>query len=427
MRFFYTSLFCLLLPFVLLRLYWRGIKQAAYRARWQERLGFFTQSYPEHCIWFHAVSVGEAEAAFPLIKRLQQRYPDQPILVTTTTPTGAARVAEVLGDSVSHVYFPYDIPWVVCRFLSVFKPVMLVVMEKEIWPNLFRQCGQRQIPLFIINARLSARSAKSYRWIKGLVKPALENVQMILAQTEDDRLRFIDIGAASDKVQVSGNLKFDIELPQQLIEQGKALKGDLFSGRFVWIIASTHPGEEAVFLAQYADLKRHIPELLLVIVPRHPERFDSVHQLALQYGLQVERRSRQASISSATDVYLADTMGELKMLYAAADVAFVGGSLVPVGGHNILEALAAGTPVMFGPHMVNFKEIARQVLQDGAAVQCQNKEDVAGRLLILYQEPALRQALVEKGHRFIRKNQGALDKTLAMLENQGFTQPERLK
>ena len=427
MRFFYTSLFCLLLPFVLLRLYWRGIKQAAYRARWQERLGFFTQSYSQHGIWFHAVSVGEAEAAFPLIKRVQQRHPDLPVLVTTTTPTGSARVVEVLGDSVSHVYFPYDIPWVVCRFLSIFKPVMLVVMEKEIWPNLFRQCGQRQIPLYIINARLSARSAQSYRWIKGLIQPALANVQMILAQTEEDRLRFIDIGAAADSVQVSGNLKFDIELPQHSIEQGKALKNDMFFGRFVWIIASTHPGEEAIFLAQYADLKRHIPELLLVLVPRHPERFDNVHQLALQYGLQVARRREQASIASATDVYLADTMGELKMLYAAADVAFVGGSLVPVGGHNILEALAAGTPVMFGPYMENFKEIARQVLQAQAAVQCQHEQDVAAQLLMLYQDPALRHTLVENGHRFIQKNQGALDKTLAMLENQGFSQSERLK
>jgi 3-deoxy-D-manno-octulosonic-acid transferase len=416
MRFFYTSLFFLLLPFVLLRLYWRGFKQAAYRNRWQERLAFFSESYRPGSVWFHAVSVGEAEAAFPLIQRLQKQHPDTPFLVTTTTPTGSARVQAVLGDGVYHVYLPYDIPMILSRFFQIFKPSMLVVLEKEIWPNLFAQCGKNNIPLLIINARLSARSAKSYQLISSLVKPALANVNKILAQTEEDRAHFMDIGAEADKVEVSGNLKFDIEIPAALIEQGRELKRALFPARFVWIVASTHAGEEALFFAQYKRLKKHIPELLLLIVPRHPERFETVRQLAEQHALKVIKRTEKSLVDAETDIYLADTMGELKMLYAAADVAFVGGSMVAVGGHNILEPLAIGVPVMFGPQMFNFKEIAANVLQQQAAVQCSSASEVGEHLLTLYQNKQQRQQMMEQGFYFIRQNQGAVAKTSAVLQ-----------
>ncbi len=416
MRFFYTGLFSLLLPFVLLRLYWRGFKQAAYRHRWQERLAVFSQRYRSGSVWFHAVSVGEAEAAFPLIQRLKKQYPDTPMLVTTTTPTGSARVQAVLGDSVYHVYLPYDIPIVLSRFFRAFKPSMLVLLEKEIWPNLFAQCDENNIPLLIINARLSARSAKSYRLIPSLVKPALVRVNRILAQTEEDRTHFMAIGAAAEKVEVSGNLKFDIEIPETMIAQGREFKRALFPARFVWIVASTHAGEEELFFEQYRVLKKDIPELLLLIVPRHPERFETVRQLAKRHGLKVIKRTEKKLVDAETDVYLADTMGELKMLYAAADVAFVGGSMVAVGGHNILEPLAIGIAVMFGPHMVNFKEIAANVLQQQAAVQCSSVAEVGERLLLLYQNEAQRQRMIDQGFRFIRRNQGAVAKTSAVLQ-----------
>ena len=417
MRFFYTGLFSLLLPFVLLRLYWRGFKQAAYRQRWRERLALFKQTYPTGVVWFHAVSVGEAEAAFPLIRRLQQQHPETPILVTTTTPTGSARVQTVLAETVHHVYLPYDIPVILTRFFKVFRPSMLVVLEKEIWPNLFAQCGENHIPLLIVNARLSARSAKSYRLISSLVKPALANVNKILAQTEHDRIHFIEIGAKPETVEVSGNLKFDIDIPAALIEQGKALRRQLFPARFVWIVASTHAGEEELFFKQYPVLKQQIPELLLLIVPRHPERFETVRQLARQHSLKVVKRSENDLIDAATDIYLADTMGELKMLYAVADVAFVGGSMVSVGGHNILEPLAIGVPVMFGPHMINFKEIAANVLQQQAAVQCCSAVDAGEQLLNLYQDHEKCRQMVERGYRFIRQNRGALEKSHQVLLN----------
>ncbi len=424
MRFFYTGLFSLLLPVILLRLFWRGFKQRAYRQRWRERLGFFKQTYPAGVIWFHAVSVGEAEAAFPLIRRLKKQQPNTPVLVTTTTPTGSARVQAVLADSVCHVYFPYDIPVIINRFFQTFKPCMLVVLEKEIWPNLFRQCGKNQIPLLIVNARLSARSARSYRLIPSLVKPALAQVDRILAQTEEDRAHFVEIGADPEKVEVSGNLKFDIEIPDTVIEQGRQLKQEWFSSRFVWIIASTHAGEETLFFEQYHALKKSIPELLLLIVPRHPERFDSVWRLAGQYALKTVKRSEKQLINADVDVYLADTMGELKMLYAAADVAFVGGSMVNVGGHNILEPLAIGVPVMFGPNMVNFKQISQNVLQQRAAVQCLSAAEAAEQLLKLYRQPEERQRMIEQGYRFIRQNQGALAKTFAVLQRYGTEKGE---
>ncbi len=420
MRFLYTSLFTVLLPLVLFRLYWRGLKAPEYRKRWQERLAFYSQKYSDQFIWFHAVSVGEAEAVFPLIKKLTKIKPDEKILVTTTTPTGSARVQAVLGDTVEHVYFPYDIPWIINRFIRVFKPKILVIMEKEIWPNLFSHCGKQNIPVLIINARLSARSAKSYQLISSLIKPALAHVSSILTQTEEDREHFIDIGAVPSTVKVTGNIKFDMEVSESLIEEGQQLRRQLFPGRFVWIVASTHKGEEGIVIDAYIKLKQQIPELLLMLVPRHPERFESVQDLVKQRGLNLAVRSKNDIVTHNTDVYLADTMGELKLLYASADVAFVGGSLAPVGGHNILEPLAVGVPVMFGPYMFNFKEIADNVLSQQAAIQCQNEAQIIEHLIKLYKDESIRNTLVSKGTVFIERNKGATEKILAELERQLF-------
>ena len=420
MRFLYTSLFTILLPLVLFRLYWRGLKAPEYRKRWQERLAFYSKKYSQPFICFHAVSVGEAEAVFPLIKKLTEKFPDEKILVTTTTPTGSARVQAVLGNTVEHVYFPYDIPWIINRFIRTFNPKILVIMEKEIWPNLFSHCGKQNIPVLIINARLSARSAKSYQLISSLIKPVLANVSSILTQTEEDREHFIDIGAIPSTVQVTGNIKFDMEVSESLIEEGQQLRRQLFPGRFVWIVASTHKGEEGIVIDAYTKLKQQIPELLLMLVPRHPERFVSVQNLVKQKGLNLAVRSKRDIVTHSTDVYLADTMGELKLLYASADVAFVGGSLAPVGGHNILEPLAVGVPVMFGPYMVNFKEIADNVLSQQAAIQCQNEAQIIEHLIKLYKDEPIRNNLVSKGTAFIERNKGATEKIMAELEQRIF-------
>lgn len=414
MRFVYSLLFYLLTPFILLRLVWRGIKAPEYLNRWRERFASYNKQYLPHDIWFHAVSVGETEALFPLVKRLQQEHPELKLLITTTTPTGSARVKAVMQETVTHVYLPYDLPGAVSRFVRCFKPRLAVIVETEIWPNLFACCGANQIPLTIINARLSEKSVRGYQKIPTLVHHALAQVKRIAAQTEQDAQRFIAIGAPKQAVETFGNIKFDLEIAQETVEQGRQLKATQFSGRFVLLIASTHKDEEAPFVDIYRRLKQTIPELLLVVVPRHPERFDTVKKLFERQFSVVTRTSRQ-QCQSETDVYLVDTMGELKMLYAAADVAFVGGSLVPRGGHNILEASAVGVPVLFGPFMNNFKEIAGAALTAGAALQCQNEQDIVQAVLTIYQQPDFKQALVEKGKAFVLRNRGAIDAVYARL------------
>jgi 3-deoxy-D-manno-octulosonic-acid transferase len=410
MRAFYSGLFYLLIPFILVRLIWRSIKAPAYRCRWNERFGLYSKKSSQNVIWFHAVSVGEAEALFPLAKQIQQQYPEAKLLITTTTPTGSARVKSVMHESVEHVYLPYDIPCAVSRFMQHFKPKIVVIMETEIWPNLFVHCGKNEIPLYIVNARLSEKSARGYQKLPSLIAQALAQVRLIATQTRDDAQRFIAIGAKSETVRTLGNIKFDVEVSRDIIEQGLVLKADLFGGRFVWLIASTHKDEEAIFLEIYKEIKQKIPELLLVIVPRHPERFGEVKKLCEQNQLAAVMRTFGESCHQHTDVYLADTMGELKMLYVASDAAFVGGSMVPVGGHNILEALAVGTPVLFGPHMANFKEIAEGVLRQDSAIQCRDKSEIVNAIITLHADLAYRQLLAEKGKAFIRQNQGAIAK-----------------
>lgn len=416
MRFFYSLIFYSLVPIILLRLLWRSIKAPAYRLRWLERLGFYPQTYTQDVIWFHAVSVGEAEALFPLILELQKQRPAANILITTTTPTGSARVKAVLNDSVAHVYLPYDIPCAVNRFMHAFKPKVAVMMETEIWPNLFHACGNNRIPLTIFNARLSEKSARGYQKIPALIKPALANVELIAAQTQEDAERFMRIGAPEKNVAVLGNIKFDLDIPPAIIEEGSKLKADLFKDRFVWLIASTHKDEEALMLGLYPGLKEKIPELLLLFVPRHPERFQDVKKLCVQQSLSVVMRTENKAVDSNTDVYIADTMGELKMLYAATDITFVGGSMVPVGGHNILEALAVGVPVLFGPYMRNFKEIAQEVLKRNAALQCATLDEVSQAVLDLYTRPSYRAELIAKGKDFVIRNQGTKNKLYHRLE-----------
>jgi 3-deoxy-D-manno-octulosonic-acid transferase len=417
MRAFYSGLFYLLIPFILLRLLWRGIKAPAYRCRWHERFAVcINKKFPQGVIWFHAVSVGEAEAIFPLVRKIHRQHPDAKLLITTTTPTGSARVKAVMQETVAHVYLPYDLPDAVDRFMKCFKPKLAVIVETEIWPNLFACCGRNNIPLYIINARLSEKSSRGYLKIPSLVHSALAQVNFIATQTQEDANRFIAIGADSEKVKTLGNLKFDIEHPQSTIEQGLEIKADIFGGRFVWLIASTHKDEESIFLEIYREIKQKIPELLLVIVPRHPERFADVKKLCEQHQLCVVIRTSGKSVYTETDVYLVDTMGELKMLYAASDVAFVGGSMVSTGGHNILEAAAVGVPVMFGPYMFNFKEIASGVLSHSAAIQCQNKDDIVNVIVTLYKQPDYRKSLAEKGLEFVRQNQGAIARIYAMFD-----------
>jgi 3-deoxy-D-manno-octulosonic-acid transferase len=415
MRVLYSAVFYLIIPFVLLRLYWRGFKTPHHRQRWHERFALYSQPYPQDVIWFHAVSVGEVEALFPLVKQVQ-KLSDSPILITTMTPTGSARVKALLGESVAHVYVPYDLPDAVSRFMQCFKPKLAVMIETEIWPNLFAYCGKNNIPLYIVNARIAARSVANYQKMSALIHPALAKVSLIATQTEDDKQHFIAIGGIKDKVENLGNIKFDVEITPDIIEQGLRLKANVFKNRFVWLIASTHKDEEAIFLPLYAILKAKIPELLLVIVPRHQQRFAEVKKLC-ESQLTTVMRSSNAPVNAQTDLYVVDSIGELKMFYATADIAFVGGSMVAAGGHNILEAAAVGVPVLFGPYMTNFKEIANGVLKQQAAIQCQTTEEIVQAVLNLYEQPTYRDELCARGKTFIRDNQGTVARICKLFES----------
>ncbi|MEI7839794.1 MAG: lipid IV(A) 3-deoxy-D-manno-octulosonic acid transferase [Methylococcaceae bacterium] len=415
MRRLYSLLFYFVIPFVILRLWWRSLKNPAYRQRWLERFGIYSQTYSQNVIWFHAVSVGECEALFPLIFLIQNRLPQRAILITTTTPTGSARVKTVLGESVQHVYLPYDLPNVIARFLKTFKPKIAVIVETEIWANLYHACAAQQIPLYLINARLSEKSVRGYQKIPALAIPALNAITKIATQTENDKTRFISIGANPDKIQNLGNIKFDVTVSDAILSEGHALKNILFAARFILLAASTHDGEEALLLACYAKLKLKIPELLLAIAPRHPERFATVKTLAKNAGFNLITRTSQKFCDNKTDIFLIDTLGELKLFYAAADIAFVGGSFVPIGGHNVLEAAAVGVPVLFGLEMRNFAQIAEKMLVEQAAIQCENITELETAVIKLYTQPELRCDLITRAKNFVAQNQGATERIYHLL------------
>jgi 3-deoxy-D-manno-octulosonic-acid transferase len=423
MRLLYTGLLYLILPLALLRLYWRGRHDAGHRRRWRERLGFFPP-LPSGCLWVHAVSLGETRAALPLIRALLERYPDQPLLVTTTTLTGSRQVREALGERVLHVYAPYDLPGAVRRFLRQTRPRLAVIMETELWPNLLRQCAVAGIPTMIANARLSERSARGYARIRRLTASMLRDVTLIAAQAEADADRFRALGAP--RVAVTGNLKYDLSLPDDLPERGWQLRRELLGEeRRVWIAASTHAGEDEPILAALALLRPRWPELLLLLVPRHPERFDGVAALCRQQGCKLVRRSEQRACAPDTAVFLGDTMGELLLFYAAADLAFVGGSLVDTGGHNVLEPALLGLPVLFGPHMFNFTEASQRLLEAEAAWQVTDAAALATAVDRLLADPELRRAVGQRGRAVVERHRGALAALLRCIETLQSPTPGR--
>ena len=415
LRGLYTGLLYLALPLALLRLYWRGRRDPGYRRRWPERLGFIPPLPQFGCLWIHAVSVGETRAALPLIRALLNRYPDRPLLVTTTTLTGSRQVREALGERVHHVYAPYDLPGAVRRFLRNTQPRLAVIMETELWPNLLRQCAVAGIPVIIANARLSERSARGYARIRRLTASMLRDVALIAAQAESDAGRFRALGAP--RLQVTGNLKYDLALPDDWLARGLKLRRELLGeNRPVWIAASTHAGEDEQILDAFARLRDRWPELLLLLVPRHPERFDGVAALCQQRGFSVVRRGERRPCAPDTAMFLGDSMGELLRFYAAADLAFVGGSLVATGGHNVLEPALLGLPVLFGPHMFNFTEAGERLLEVEAAWQVTDAVGLAATVDRLLADPALRQVAGQRGQAVVERHRGALTALLRCIE-----------
>jgi 3-deoxy-D-manno-octulosonic-acid transferase len=416
MRVAYVFFSYLLSP--LYALYWvfRGLANQAYWDRLNQRLGFGYPVLPEGSIWIHAVSVGEVQASAPLVRALQERFPNRQLLITTVTPTGAARVLSLFGNQVMHCYIPFEIPFAVQNFFKATAPDLALIMETEIWPNLYDACGSRKIPLILVSARISPRSVDRYRLFLPLFRETLSHGIVIAAQSETDADHFRSLGAAPERTWVTGNIKFDLDLPEDLESQGEEFREQNFSGRPVWVAASTHDKEEEQVLLAHRLLMQDIPEALLILVPRHPERFWAVKTLLRKQGFKYVSRTDHCSCNDDIEVFLGDTMGELQMFYAASDIAFVGGTLVPIGGHNLLEPAALGLPVVTGPHLFNTQDIADMFSELGASVQVQDSAELAGTLKGLFGNRGTAKQMGRYGRTIVAENRGALQRLLDLME-----------
>ncbi|PLC58689.1 lipid IV(A) 3-deoxy-D-manno-octulosonic acid transferase [Photobacterium carnosum] len=414
-RTLYTLLLSLAAPILLWGLYRTKPGKPAFGARWKEHFGFTprlaTTTAP---IWIHAASVGEAIAIVPVIKALKQAYPEQAIVVTTTTSTGAEQVAK-LGELVEHRYMPIDFAWCVRGFLNAIKPKLFLIVEKELWLNTLTCVHQQKIPTIIVNARLSERSAKRYQSFSFFTHQLLNKIDKILCLHDDDAQRFIAIGAQQHQIAVTGSIKYDITIAKTVFEHAQNLRQQLGAQRPIFVAASTHQGEDEQVLDAYQAVLQQYPDAMVIIVPRHPQRFDSVAKLAIERGLTVHRRTDTTPIKANTQLYLADTMGEMLVMLATADVTFMGGSLVgeKVGGHNLLEPAAVAKPAITGPSFYNFEDITQQLLAAGAIEICQNSHQLAQQLVTLFNDPERQQHMGAQGQKIVIENQGAVNKTIA--------------
>ena len=414
MRTLYSFLWYLLLPFLFLRLWLRGRKAPAYRLRWKERMAWgYRPGTLKNSLWVHAVSVGETLAAAPLIERLLADYPDVPLLVTTTTPTGSERVQALFGDRVTHVYCPWELPTALTRFMRAFDPQLVIVLETELWPNLCAAVKRHGAKLMLMNGRLSEKSYRGYGKLPRLIRPMMARFDALAVQTQVEAERYMALGAWPERVYPIGSVKFDMTLDTAVKQAASQLRVS-FGERPVWIAASTHPGEDAPVLAAHKTLRAQKPDALLILVPRHPERFDGVADQVREAGLSVARRSQQEPAADAA-VYLADTMGELLMLFGACDVAFVGGSLVPVGGHNLLEPAAWEKPVLTGPHLHNFTAIAQLLDEAGGLSVVDSGEALGDKLQALMSDPDQCARQGQAAAAVVEANRGALEKGLELI------------
>lgn len=407
----YTLFFFLCLPLILLRLLYRAIKAPAYARRWAERfaLGGDVRSGG---IWVHAVSVGESIAAAPMVRELLKRYPALPITVTCMTPTGSEQIRKLFGGQVGHAYLPYDLPWLQRRLLRRLQPKIGIIMETELWPNLVAEAGRARVPLVLANARLSARSARGYQRVGALVRPMFAALDWVAVQSQAEALRFIELGVGREQMQVTGSIKFDFRPDPQQVQQAQELRARWGGDRPVWIAASTHAGEDEQVLRAHRQVLDTLPDALLILVPRHPERFDSVARQVSETGFGMVLRSSGALPAADQQVLVGDTMGELVFLYACADLAFVGGSLVPNGGHNYLEPAALGLPVLSGPHRFNFTEISELLEGAGALQVVADETALAVAVQQWLQDSPARQRAGQAGQAVVADNQGALERLL---------------
>lgn len=406
----YTALLYLLLPAVLLRLAWLGLRNRAYWRRLPERFGWSPVAPGPAGVWIHAVSVGEVQAAVPLVRALRARDPARAILVTTTTPSGSDAVRARLGESVVHCYCPYDYPGALARLLDRVRPALVVLMEVELWPNLVAACRARAIAVALVNARMSERGARRYGRLRRLSGEVLGALDWIAAQGADDAGRLVGLGAPAERVEVTGSLKFDVQLAGGARAAAQALRQRLGAARPVWVAASTHEGEEEQVLAAHGRVLAEQPGALLVLAPRHPGRCPRVAELCRRAGMSVVWHSRPEGAPEAAQVYLVDTLGELASFYGACDVAFVGGSLVSVGGHNVLEPAVLGVPVLTGPHVVHFALIVERLREAGGLRQVPDEGELARAVCGFIADPALRESEGARARRFVESNRGAAER-----------------
>ncbi len=415
MRFLYIVLAYLLSPVWLAALALRGFRDQSHWEGFHERLGFGGQVRGGRSIWVHAVSVGEVQAAVPLVNALLAKFPGRPLVVTTGTATGRARARALFGERVDVRYVPIDLPGAVRRFFQRVNPSLAVILETEIWPNLYHRCGRLEVPLVLASARISPRSVNSYRRLVGLFRQALSHGIFIAAQSEQDAQRFRSIGAAGERTHVVGNIKFDFSLPPNIESQGADLRRLLGMDRPVWVAGSTHAKEEDVLIAAHRLVRSRFAQALLVLVPRHPPRFAEVAAALKEQGVNFVTRSSGASTSGDTEVFLVDRLGELLAFYAAADVAFVGGSLVPIGGHNLLEPAALGLPVLAGPNNFNSADVARLLVECGAVRIVEDAADLSNAIEQLLANPSARTAMGANGKKAIEENRGAVGRLMEFL------------
>jgi 3-deoxy-D-manno-octulosonic-acid transferase len=415
LRGLYSAVLYLLVPVTVYHLIWRGFRQEAYFERWGERYARYAEPARPTPIWIHAVSVGEVNAVAPLVHALLEAYPGERLLVTTITPTGSARVRAIWGDRVEHVYLPYDLSGAVRRFLVQFAPRIALVVETELWPNLLLCCRDAGVPAYLVNGRLSERSLRGYRVLRPLLARVLGTLRRVAAQSADDAARFAALGAPPASLTVTGNLKYDISLDSEKIARAATAFRERIGGRPVWIAASTHPEEEAMVVAMHRALRERWPDLLMLWAPRHPERFRGAAQLAVAAGWRVATRKLTHWPDPDDAVFVLDTLGELQQFYACADAAFVGGSLQEIGGHNLLEPAAVGTPVVSGPHLHNFADIARHMEQAGALRIGADAEAVTALLAALLEGGPACAAMREAGLALVRDGRGALQRTLQVI------------
>lgn len=412
----YRVIIYMIQPIIWLHLLLRSRKNPAYRKRWRERYGFCAGKIVPDCILIHAVSVGEIIAAIPLVKALRHQYPCLPITVTTMTPTGSDCVQSTLGKYVYHVYLPYDLPGAIKRFLEHVNPKIVIIMETELWPNLIYALYKRQTPLFIANARLSPHSAAGYKKIGVFVRDMLGCITLIAAQSSDDAERFLALGLKQSRLAVIGSLKFETAITPELVAHALTLRGQWAPHRPVWITASTHDGEERILLFAQRKLLEKYPDLLLILVPRHPERFVIVKDMVQKAGFSYILRSGGDIPSIRTQVVIGDTMGELMLLYGIADLAFIGGTLVKCGGHNPLEPAAHAIPVLMGPHTFNFSDICAKMSQAAGLITVFGADSLVNEVGILIKDKKRRIDYGSQALKFLYQNQGASQRLLQLLE-----------